>query len=526
MSETALEVDPPDCRDAGPPSVRPELPGVGVVGHGQIEDLDQPPAQHVVLHRDHRLDPAVQAPLHEVGRADGHRQWSSGRASEAEHPRMLEEPVDHRPDPDVLGQTRHPGAQAAAAADDHVDRRPGPGGPVEGIDHLGVGQSVHLQDDAPVRSGVRLAVDPGDDPAPQRHGGHHQPTEFGRLPEARHVVEQGRHVGREDRVPAQQPEVLVTQCRPLVVVARRHVAVPVDPVGLLAGHERHLGVGLQPLQPVDHLDPRGLQGPGPADVGPLVERRLQLHHHRHLLARLGGPDERRDDRALARGPVERLLDRQHLRVRRRLVDEGLDRTVVGVIGVMEEDLPVPQRIEHTSRTVDRGRPSVVDHARRELRGGDRVPGPGGQIGPVQADDGPQASQVDRHVQFVDALGGDPHLLDQDVAELVGAVRGHLEPHRLAEPPTLELHLHGGRQVVGLVLLDRQISVAGHPEGVVLPDGHGREQRVQVCGDHLLEGDEPFTVGQHHEARQHRRHLDPGDTAGPADRVGDPHHQVE
>ena len=70
----------------------------------------------------------------------------------------------------------------------------------------------------------------------------------------------------------------------------------------------------------------------------------------------------------------------------------------------------------------------------------------------------------------------------------------LQPHGAAEPAPPQLHLDRHQQVVGLVLLDRQVGVAGHPEGVVLADGHPGEQGVEVGGDDLLEGDEALAVG--------------------------------
>jgi hypothetical protein len=51
------------------------------------------------------------------------------------------------------------------------------------------------------------------------------------------------------------------------------------------------------------------------------------------------------------------------------------------------------------------------------------------------------------------------------------VRPILEPERLAEAAAAQLHLYGDEQVVGLVLLQSQVGVAGDPEGVVLADGH-------------------------------------------------------
>ena len=62
------------------------------------------------------------------------------------------------------------------------------------------------------------------------------------------------------------------------------------------------------------------------------------------------------------------------------------------------------------------------------------------------------------------------------------------------------------QVLGLVG-ELEVGVAGDPEHRVSEHLHAREQRVEVRGDHLLERDEPFAVGQRDEARQQRRDLD-------------------
>ena len=69
----------------------------------------------------------------------------------------------------------------------------------------------------------------------------------------------------------------------------------------------------------------------------------------------------------------------------------------------------------------------------------------------------------------------------------------LEPDRLAEAPPPELLLDRQQQVVGLVLLDREVGVAGDPEQVVLDDLHPGEQQVEVGLDDLVEQDEPVRL---------------------------------
>ena len=97
-------------------------------------------------------------------------------------------------------------------------------------------------------------------------------------------VEQVGEVGADHRVGGQHPDVLVQPGRLRVVVARADVAVPHDLAVLLAHHQCGLAVGLEADQAVDDVAAGPLQHPGPADVGDLVEPRLHLDQHHHLLA--------------------------------------------------------------------------------------------------------------------------------------------------------------------------------------------------------------------------------------------------
>ncbi len=137
-----------------------------------------------------------------------------------------------------------------------------------------------------------------------------------------------------------------------------------------------------------------------------------------------------------------------------------------------------------------------------------------QVGAVQGVDAPQPAQVERGRDPEDAVGPDLELGGQQVDELLAHVGLDLEPQGLAEAPAAQLHLDGDQQVVRLVLLEGEVGVAGDPEGVVVADRHAREQRVEVGGDDLLERHEALAVGHDHEARQRRRHLDPGDATLP------------
>ena len=129
-----------------------------------------------------------------------------------------------------------------------------------------------------------------------------------------------------------------------MVVAGAEVAVGAEALRLLADDQRHLGVGLEVDEAVDHLDAGPLQVARPADVALLVEARLQLDQGGHRLAGLGRLDQRRHDRAAVAGAVERLLDRDHVRVARRLLHE-LHHHLEALVGVVDDEILLADRGE-------------------------------------------------------------------------------------------------------------------------------------------------------------------------------------
>ena len=94
---------------------------------------------------------------------------------------------------------------------------------------------------------------------------------------------------------------------------------------------------LQVDEAVHHLHAGPLQVARPADVALLVEARLELDQGRHRLAGLGRLDQCRHDRAAVAGAVERLLDRDHVRVARRLLHE-LNHHLEALVGVVDDEV--------------------------------------------------------------------------------------------------------------------------------------------------------------------------------------------
>ena len=149
------------------------------------------------------------------------------------------------------------------------------------------------------------------------------------------VVEDLGGVAAQRLVAGEEREVGVDAGGARVVVAGAEVGVGDELARLAPHHGRDLGVGLPVDEAVDHLRAGALQAARLADVGGLVEAGLELDERGHRLARLRRLAERGDDRAVARGAVERLLDRQHVGVERGLVQEA-HHDVEGLVGVVQQ----------------------------------------------------------------------------------------------------------------------------------------------------------------------------------------------
>ena len=129
-----------------------------------------------------------------------------------------------------------------------------------------------------------------------------------------------------------------------MVVAGPEVAVGHELPLLAPHHLAHLGVRLELDEAEDHLRAGALEVARPADVGLFVEPRLELDQRGDRLAGLRREHQRLDDRAVARGAVERLLDGDDVGVARRLHQELRD-DVEALERVVDEDVLLPDRRE-------------------------------------------------------------------------------------------------------------------------------------------------------------------------------------
>ncbi len=324
-----------------PHAVGVQVESAGFVAQRRDEHLTEFLLGLLVGDLDERLDPPVEVAVHKVRRADP--DLVGPAVAESDHPRMLQEAAENRPHPDALRQAGHAGAQGADSPDDQIDVDAGPARPVERVDDVLIHNGVDLDLDhgGKPQSGVLdLALDPLDDARPDAVRRDEEPP-VARLAAvtSEHVEEIGQvraHLG----IGGEQTEILVRAGRLRVVVAGADVAVASQLPTLLAHDHRRLAVCLEPHEAVDDVAPRALQHPRPPDVGLLVEAGLHLDQDHDLFAGPGGRDERVDDGGVATRAVERLLDRQHMGIDRRLLDEPLHARGERMVRVVDQDVAV------------------------------------------------------------------------------------------------------------------------------------------------------------------------------------------
>src|SRR5262245_9027503 len=415
---------------------------------------------------------------------------------------MFEESPDDAADADRLAAAGPAWAQAADAADDQVDGHAFARGRIHLLDQRRVGHAVEHGDDSGGPSGLDVrdfAADHLGDRFAQVDRRDQQLAVALLTRVSGQVVEQLRDVFAETLIGGEESEVCVNARRDRVVVASAEMNVAAQLVLLLAHDEGDLGVGLQPDQAVDDVDAGLLQSLGPLDVRLFIEAGLEFDQHRDLFAVLGGFDQRFDYRRILAHAVERLFDRQHVRVARRLAqefDHGRDR----LVRVMEQDVLMAYDVE-----------DVFPRAQRRRRG--RRERLVFQLRQVELVERHQVGDVQGAVNRVNVLL--LHL--QRMAQQLDHVRAHsggdLQPHAEAEAAVAHLLLDRLEQVARLVLFDLDVGVARDAEGLAFDDAHSREERVDVRRHHLFEHREAIALARDRNQPgdvRRKRQLDAGE----------------
>ena len=128
-------------------------------------------------------------------------------------------------------------------------------------------------------------------------------------------IEDARHVAPDRRIGGEKRNVGVDARGDGMIIAGAEVAVGDQRAAFSPHHHRQFGVGLQFDEAEHDLRAGAFEIARPADIRLLVEARLQFDERGDRLAGFGRLDQRAHDRAVGRGAIERLLDRDDVRDR-------------------------------------------------------------------------------------------------------------------------------------------------------------------------------------------------------------------
>src|SRR5947207_3507076 len=235
---------------------------------------------------------------------------------------------------------------------------------------------------------------------------------------------------------------------------------------------------LQLQEAVDDLDAGALQLVRPADVGLLVETRLQFDHRGDRLAGLRRFGQLAHNRAVLAGAVQGLLDRDDSGVARCLAQE-LDDDVEALIGVMDNDVLLTDRREAIAAEI------------ADALGKARVIGGEDEIRTLVGD------QLSGVVQSEDALIGEYvawrriELLAQETPQIGRHPSIDPEVDDMTAAATFQRGFEQSDKVLGL-FLDLDLAVAQHAEDALCDDGESRKQMIEKQRDHLLDRQESNT----------------------------------
>ncbi len=253
-------------------------------------------------------------------------------------------------------------------------------------------------------------------------------------------------------------------------------------------------MGLQPHHAVEDLYTGILHAARPANVRSLVEARHQLHHQRGFLGGRGLSQRCEDGRVVA-GAVEGLLHAHHRRVLRALLDEP-DHRIVGVVGVVQQNIALAQLVEHIARLA-----AQVQRLGREWRKlqvrplhiGIKEHEPRQVYGPLAAKD-LILIELEVHPQPIHNFSVGSGL--------------DFQPHRVALAPIVQLNPDRLQQRTRFLLFKVEVGIPGDPERRMSKHFVATVHAAKILRNQVLQQQivEPIVRrGQTDEPRQCARH---------------------
>ncbi len=438
------------------------------------------------------LDAVIEVAHHPVGR--GEVELLVAAVVEQEHAGVLEEAIDDADGADVFAQARHARHERADGPGDDVDADARLTGLVQLFDHFGCLQAVHLDEHvglaAPSRL-VDLEVDQVDEARAQVEFADEQVLE--RLGGRLHRFQVGKyacHLGGDPFVGGEQAVVAVDAGRVFVEVAGAEVGIEAMRLPLLPHDEGQFAVHLHARERVAHVHARLLQLFAPAQVGLLVEARLDLDEGEHLLAAPCRLHEGVHDAGAPRHPVQDDLDVGDGRIDRCLLEHA-HHALVAVVGHVDEVIAFGNLAEKVVRLLEaavgdgrQGRVLQVRHP--EVGKAEEV-----EVVVVPAlDEQVPAFQLELLAEEIEQLTGHRSVVDE--------ARGR--PHVALGQARLDLL----DQVARKLVVDVELGVAGELDGVGIHDLVTRKHLAHVVAHHVVEHDDVVLARQgrqHQEARQ-------------------------
>ena len=196
---------------------------------------------------------------------------------------------------------------------------------------------------------------------------------------------------------------------------------------------------------------------------------LEFHDGRHLLATASGVHKGSHDGGVVAHPVQGLLDGNDGRIRGSGLDEVQHRGEA-VVGVVQQNVTFAQTAEDVAVQLQ-----GVSGLSGDLQG--RT---------VHAVQGHEIRKGHGAAHGVDLEGLQAQLLDEELAQVGGHAVGCLQTDHIAEAALIDQILHGLEQIVGLVLFDFHVRVAGDAEAARRNHFVAREERGEVFLHHVFQ----------------------------------------